>query len=111
MADDCIGESVAKEAENLKIRRSVFLENVRFYKEEEKNDAGICQKAGQSWDVYGNDALGTAHRAHASTAGIADHLPAYASVFLMEKEVKMLESVPKFRQSPRMAILGGSQSC
>lgn len=108
MADDCIGESVAKEAENLKSGEVLLLENVRFYKEEEKNDAEFAKKLASLGDVYVNDAFGTAHRAHASTAGIADHLPAYAG-FLMEKEVKMLESVLESPQSPRMAILGGAK--
>ncbi|NLB88312.1 MAG: phosphoglycerate kinase, partial [Syntrophomonadaceae bacterium] len=108
MADDCVGESVAKEVENLQPGEVLLLENVRFHKEEEKNDADFAKKLASLGDVYVNDAFGSAHRAHASTAGVAEYLPAYAG-FLMEKEVSMLNSVLESPQSPRMAILGGAK--
>lgn len=108
MADDCVGESVTREVEKLQLGEILLLENVRFHKEEEKNDEDFAKELSSLGDVYINDAFGTAHRAHASTAGIAKHLPAYAG-FLMEREVEMLKSVLESPQSPRMAILGGAK--
>lgn len=108
MADDCVGESVTREVEKLQLGEILLLENVRFHKEEEKNDADFAKELSSLGDVYINDAFGTAHRAHASTAGIAKYLPAYAG-FLMEREVEMLKSVLEYPQSPRMAILGGAK--
>ena len=66
-ADDCIGEQAYTDCRNLKPGEVLLLENLRFYKEEEKGDEGICRKISKAGDVYVNDAFGTAHRAHAST--------------------------------------------
>lgn len=108
MASDCIGEEVEKEAANLNKGEILLLENVRFYKEEEKNDPEFASKLAKLADIFVNDAFGSAHRAHASTAGVAKVLPAYAGL-LMEKEVAMLKSVLEYPESPRMAILGGAK--
>ncbi|MBO8158988.1 phosphoglycerate kinase [Thermosyntropha sp.] len=108
MASDCIGEEVRAMAEELKTGEILVLENVRFHKEEEKNDPAFAKELAMLGDVYVNDAFGTAHRAHASTAGIAQFIPAYAG-FLMEKEVRMLRMVLDSPRSPRMAILGGAK--
>lgn len=108
MADDCVGESVAEEIQKLQLGEVLLLENVRFHKEEEKNDADFAKELASLGEIYVNDAFGSAHRAHASTAGVAEHLPAYAG-FLMEREVEMLKSVLESPQSPRLAILGGAK--
>lgn len=86
----------------------VLLENVRFYKEEEKNDPEFAKKLAEFGDVYVNDAFGTAHRAHASTEGVAHYLPAYAG-FLIEKEVKYMAPLLENPEKPFVAIIGGSK--
>jgi len=108
MANDCIGAKVENVAMNLRPGEVFLLENIRFYMEEEKNDPDFAQKLASLGDLYVNDAFGTAHRAHASTVGVADFLPAYAGL-LMEKEVTMLKKVLDNPESPRMAILGGAK--
>lgn len=108
MADDSIGPEVQKQTHVLKPGQVMLLENLRFYPGEEKNDPEHARQLAQLGDVYINDAFGTAHRAHASTVGVADYLSAYAG-FLMEKEVEMLNQVLESPQSPRMAILGGAK--
>ncbi|MGS0763372.1 phosphoglycerate kinase [Syntrophomonas curvata] len=108
MAEDCVGKEVEERVEGLNPGEVLLLENLRFHSGEEENDAEFTQQLAALGDLYINDAFGTAHRAHASTAGIADHLPAYAG-FLMEREVKMLSNVLNSPQSPRMAILGGAK--
>lgn len=108
MADDCIGETVKQEAVKLANGDLLLLENVRFYPGEEKNDPDFSRELAALGEVFVNDAFGTAHRAHASTAGLANFLPAYAG-FLLEKEVKMLRKVLNHPESPRMAILGGAK--
>jgi phosphoglycerate kinase len=85
-----------------------LLENVRFYPEEEKNDPAFAQKLSLLTDIFVNDAFGTAHRAHASTEGVAHFLPAVMG-FLMEKEVKMLTKILTSPEHPFMAILGGAK--
>lgn len=85
--DDCIGPEVSIAAEDLKEGEVLLLENLRFHPEEEKNDPGFAKNLAALAEVYINDAFGTAHRAHASTVGVADYLPAYAGL-LMEKEIK-----------------------
>ncbi len=107
-APDCIGSEPAKMAAALKPGQVLLLENLRFHPEEEKNDPAFAKELAALGDVYVNDAFGTAHRAHASTAGVADYLPAYAG-FLMAKEVEYLEKVMQNPESPRMAILGGAK--
>ena len=108
MAGDCIGPAVQKMAEELSPGEVLMLENVRFYPGEEENDPEFSQQLALVGDIYVNDAFGTAHRAHSSTAGIAAYLPAYAG-FLLETEVNMLTSVLEYPRSPRLAILGGSK--
>jgi len=108
IAEDCVGEKVKARADALKAGEVLLLENLRFHSGEEENDAEFSRQLAALGDLYINDAFGTAHRAHASTAGIADYLPAYAG-FLMEQEVKMLSEVLNSPKSPRMAILGGAK--
>lgn len=86
MAEDCIGEAVEAQAQSLKAGQVLLLENVRFYKEETKNDPGFAAKLAKMGDLFINDAFGTAHRAHASTEGVTKFLPSAAG-FLIEKEV------------------------
>ncbi len=85
-----------------------MLENVRFYKGEEKNDPEFAKKLAALGDVYVNDAFGTAHRAHASTEGVAKYLPAVGG-FLIEKEVRFLGSVLENPAKPFVAIIGGAK--
>ncbi|MDE1921355.1 MAG: phosphoglycerate kinase [Candidatus Omnitrophica bacterium] len=105
--NDCAGqavkESIAKSAE-----RVVLLENLRFHKEEEKNDAGFAKELASLADVYVNDAFGTAHRAHASTAGITAYLPSVAG-FLIEKELQYLGNAINDPKRPLVIILGGAK--
>lgn len=108
MAPDCIGPEVEMTAAGLKNGEIMVLENVRFHPEEEANDMGFARQLADLGDIYVNDAFGTAHRAHASTAGIASFRPCYAGL-LMEKEITMLRQVLEDPQSPRMAILGGAK--
>ena len=107
-APDCIGEETQKMAEDLQPGQILLLENLRFHPEEEANDPGFAKKLAGLADVYINDAFGTAHRAHASTAGVADYLPAFAG-FLLAGEVEDLEKVMQNPETPRMAILGGAK--
>jgi phosphoglycerate kinase len=108
LASDVIGAEVAKEVEALKSGEVLLLENVRFYAEEEKNDLDFAKKLSLFGDVYVNDAFGTAHRAHASTAGVAHYLPSYAG-FLIEKEVKFMAPLLENPEKPFVAIIGGSK--
>ena len=95
--DDCIGQQATEKAKALKPGEVLLLENLRFYKEEEKGDAAFAKKLAALGDVYVNDAFGTAHRAHASTAVIAEFFDAGQKVFglLMENEVKSADKVLK----------------
>lgn len=86
----------------------LLLENIRFDKREKKNDPAFAQELAQLADAYVNDAFGTAHRAHASTAGVAEHLPSYAG-YLMQKEVSTLTGMLDDPKRPFVAILGGSK--
>lgn len=110
-ADDCIGAQALEMAKALKPGQVLLLENLRFYKEEEKGDKEFAKKLAALGDVYINDAFGTAHRAHASTAGIADFFPADKKMFglLMENEVKSAEKVLKNAEKPFTAIMGGAK--
>ena len=109
MAEDCIGESVEKQAGNLKPGDVLLLENLRYYNEEEANDDGFCQKLAKLGDVYVNDAFGTAHRAHASTAGITKYFKQNAAGYLMEKEIRYLGSAVQNPKRPFVAIIGGAK--
>lgn len=110
-ADDCIGEQAAITASMLKGGEVLLLENLRFYKEEEKGDKAFAEKLSKLGDVYVNDAFGTAHRAHASTAIIADYFEAGKKMFglLMEGEVKAAEKVLHDNEKPFVAIIGGAK--
>jgi phosphoglycerate kinase len=108
MAGDCIGPEVQEMSRQLSSGEVLMLENVRFYPGEEKNDPEFSQQLALLGDIFVNDAFGTAHRAHSSTAGIADYLPTYAG-FLLENEVNMLRKVLEHPECPRMAILGGAK--
>ena len=108
MAKDVIGEETIQKALNLKEGEIMLLENVRFHKEETDNDPEFAKKLASMAEVFVNDAFGTAHRAHASTTGIADYLPA-VSGFLIEKELKYLGNALENPERPFMAILGGAK--
>jgi len=110
-ANDCIGEEAYKMTADLQPGEVLLLENLRFYKEEEKGDEAFAQKLGKLGDVYVNDAFGTAHRAHASTAVIAKFFPANKRMFglLMEGEVKSAEKVLHNSEKPFTAIIGGAK--
>ncbi|MCP9751908.1 phosphoglycerate kinase [Ferruginibacter sp. HRS2-29] len=110
-ADDCIGEQAAMTAQMLRGGEVLLLENLRFYKEEEKGDKAFAEKLSKLGDVYVNDAFGTAHRAHASTAVIAEFFPKDKKMFglLMEAEVKSAEKVLHQSEKPFCAIIGGAK--
>lgn len=108
MADDVIGDAVVAQAHALKPGDVLLLENVRFYPEEEKNDPAFARELSRLGDVYVNDAFGSAHRAHASTRGVADYLPAVAGL-LMEKELNYLGGALNNPKQPFIAILGGAK--
>lgn len=105
---DCIGPEVEAAVAALKDGEILLLENVRFYKEEEKNDPEFAKKLAALADVYVNDAFGTAHRAHASTEGVTKYLKGYAG-YLMEKEIKFLGKLLDNPGHPFVAILGGAK--
>ena len=108
LAKDVIGEDAVNLSSNIKEGEIVLLENVRFHKEEEENNPEFAKKLASFADIYVNDAFGTAHRAHASTVGVADYLPA-VSGFLIEKELEFLGSSLENPERPFVAILGGAK--
>lgn len=108
MAPDCVGEEVEKMAKALKPKEVLMLENTRYHPEEEKNDLDFAKKLASLGEVYVNDAFGSAHRAHASTEGIARFLPA-VSGFLMEQELEYLGRAVANPEHPYIAILGGAK--
>jgi phosphoglycerate kinase len=108
MAPDCIGPEVEALAKALRPGDVLMLENVRFHKEEEKNDPEFAKKLAALGEVYVNDAFGSAHRAHASTEGVARYLPA-VSGFLMEQELEYLGRATENPARPYVAILGGAK--
>ena len=105
---DCVGPEVSATCAALKPGDVVLLENVRFHPEEEKNDPAFAKQLASLADFYVNDAFGTAHRAHASTAGVADYLPSAAG-FLIEKEIQYLGEAIHDPKRPLVAIMGGSK--
>lgn len=107
-AEDCIGPIAEKAANALHPVEVLVLENTRFHPEEEKNEEGMAEGLAALADVFVNDAFGSAHRAHASTAGIAAYLPAVAG-FLLEKEIKYLGQAIDDPKRPFVAILGGAK--
>lgn len=108
LAGDVVGESAQKLTSEMKNGEVVLLENVRFEAGEEKNDPELSKKFASLVEVYVNDAFGTAHRAHSSTTGVADYLPA-VSGFLIEKELNFLGDALENPERPFMAILGGKK--
>jgi phosphoglycerate kinase len=108
MAPDCIGDEVEKMAKALKPKEVLMLENTRYHSEEEKNDLDFAKRLALLGEVYVNDAFGSAHRAHASTEGIARFLPA-VSGFLMEQELEYLGRAVANPEHPYIAILGGAK--
>lgn len=106
--DEAYGESVKAEIDKLKEGDVLLLENVRFYPGEEKNDPELAKAFAELADIYVNDAFGSAHRAHASTAGVPQYLPA-VSGFLMEKELKVLGEALSNPKRPFTAIIGGAK--
>jgi len=108
MASDCVGPEVEKQAGALKAGQVLLLENVRFHKEEEANDPDFAARLSRLGEIYVNDAFGSAHRGHASTEGVAHHLPGVAG-FLMEKEIRFLGGVLENPEKPFIAIIGGAK--
>ncbi len=108
MAEDVIGDSAKGLAASLKEGEVMLLENVRFHKEEEKNDKEFAKEMASMAEVYVNDAFGTAHRAHASTAGVADFLPA-ACGYLIKKEIEVMGKALADPARPFVTILGGAK--
>ena len=108
MADDVVGESAKALTANMAEGEIVLLENVRFHAEETKNDPAFSKKLASLADVFVNDAFGTAHRAHCSTAGVADYLPAAAG-FLIQKEIEVMGGALEHAERPFVAILGGAK--
>jgi len=110
-ANDCIGEEAKKMSAELKPGEVLLLENLRFYKEEEKGNEAFAEKLSKLGQIYVNDAFGTAHRAHASTAVIAKFFPADKKMFglLMEAEIQNADKVLKSAEKPFVAILGGAK--
>ena len=110
-AEDCIGEIAKQKASSLKPGEVLLLENLRFYKEEEKGDEDFAKKLALLGDVYVNDAFGTAHRAHASTAIIAKYFEKDKKMFglLMEREINSAEKILKNADKPFTAIIGGAK--
>ena len=108
-ADDCVGEEAEKKVGVLQDGEVLLLENLRFHKEEEKNDDGFAKQLARLCDVYVNDAFGTAHRAHASTVGITKYVSKAAAGLLMQKELEYLGRVINNPEHPFVAILGGAK--
>ncbi|HEY1053317.1 MAG TPA: phosphoglycerate kinase, partial [Prosthecobacter sp.] len=107
-ADDCVGEEAKAKALALKDGEVLLLENTRFHAGEEKNDATLAKGMAELAEIFVNDAFGSAHRAHSSTAGIADHLPAVSGL-LMEKELTWLHDELENPERPFVVILGGAK--
>ncbi|HSN91791.1 MAG TPA: phosphoglycerate kinase [Anaeromyxobacteraceae bacterium] len=109
LADDCIGDGVRKAVHDLREGQVLLLENLRFHPEEEKNDEAFARELASLADVWVNDAFGTAHRAHASTAGMARFVKERAAGFLIEKEVEFLGRALGNPARPFVALIGGAK--
>jgi len=109
LAPDCIGEEVAAMIGEAAEGDVIMLENTRFYAEETKNEAGFVEKLAAPFDLYVNDAFGTAHRAHASTEGVTKFLQPAVSGFLLAKELEYLDGAISGGEKPMAAIVGGSK--
>jgi phosphoglycerate kinase len=107
--DDCIGEAVKLQVDAMTNGQVILLENVRFHGEEEKNETEFAKALAANADVYVNDAFGTAHRAHASTAGVTEFLSPSVAGYLIEKELKYLQAAIESPTKPLAAIVGGSK--
>ncbi len=107
-SDDCVGKKAQTLADGLKPGDVLLLENLRFYAQEEKNEPEFAQQLATLGDIFVNDAFGTAHRAHASTVGVAKILPAYAGL-LMEKEISALGFLLAEPKRPFTAVIGGAK--
>jgi len=108
LAKDVVGESSKELKDNIKEREIILLENIRFHKEETDNDSEFARELAAGCDIFVNDAFGSAHRAHASTTGVASYLPAVAG-FLIEKEIDFLKNTIDNPVRPFMAIVGGAK--
>jgi phosphoglycerate kinase len=109
LAPDCIGDVTGRMVAALKPGEAILLENLRFHKEEEANDRDFSHELARAKDAYVNDAFGTAHRAHASTAGVVRFIPERAAGFLMMRELEALRAVTENPAHPSIAILGGAK--
>jgi len=109
LAPDCIGDAVKSIISAAKPGDVIMLENTRFYKEEEKNEPEFVKKLAAPFDLYVNDAFGTAHRAHASTEGVTKYLQPSVSGFLLAKELEYLDGAVSSGKKPMAAIVGGSK--
>ena len=107
--DDVVGEKVEKAVAELKEGEVMLLENTRFYKEEEADDKEFCKKLAKLADVFVNDAFGTAHRAHASTTGVAEFVKESVSGFLIKKELDVMGKALTNPDRPFVAVLGGAK--
>merc|ERR1712176_541201 len=108
-ADDCIGDEVTAKVNAMSDGEILVLENVRFYKEETKNESSFAEKLAANADMFVNDAFGTAHRAHASTEGVTKFLSPSVSGFLLAKELEYLDGAIADGEKPMCAIVGGSK--
>jgi len=108
-ADDCVGEQIEEQIEAMREGQVILLENLRFHPEEEANDEGFARALASLMDIYVNDAFGAAHRAHASTVGMVQHVGKGAAGFLMKKEVEYLEKILLYPEKPFVAVLGGAK--
>ncbi len=109
LAPDCVGPEVERLAAHLDRREVLLLENLRFHPEEEKNDPGFARQLAALADVYVNDAFGAAHRAHASTEGMAHLVPVHVAGLLMRKEIEALGKITHDPARPVVVILGGAK--
>ena len=107
-AGDCIGEEAEKAVQKLKPGKILMLENLRFHKEEEKNDMDFAEKLASLADLYVNDGFGVSHRAHASVEGVTHFLPSAAG-FLLEKEIRFVGQAVENPLHPFVAIIGGAK--
>lgn len=108
LAKDCVGDAAMEPVSTLQNGQVLLLENVRFHKEEEKNDPAFAQELASLADLFVNDAFGTAHRAHASTEGVTHYIPAVAG-FLMQKEVEFMGNALEHPVRPFIAVIGGAK--
>merc|ERR1719194_116289 len=109
LAPDCIGDDTKAMVDGMSEGKLIILENTRFYKEEEKNEAGFVEKLAAPFDLFVNDAFGTAHRAHASTEGVTKFLQPSVSGYLLAKELEYLDGAIQNGEKPMAAIVGGSK--